>query len=220
MDEKQRTKRNVFCFLYKYENVYKIGVDEMASLLKSTKNTRAILPDSLKYIRSDVLDCITQEEIDWLEKNNIVTIIDLRGEKERKQKPCPLERNSKFIYYCMPVTGGNAIPESVDMVSKSYIHMVDCQMDKIIERIMNATTNVLYFCNAGKDRTGVVSAILLHKLGMSREYIVDDYMQSLGNLKDMLSSYKEKFPKVNVEVITPKKRYMEEFIEEMLQKYV
>ena len=115
--------------------------------------------------------------------NHITTIVDLRQDEEQNSKKCPLEDNPKFQYYSLPVTGGNAVPESIDVVSKSYIKMVDAQMDRIIEIIMTAESNVLYFCNAGKGRTGVVSAILLYKLGMSREYIIDDYEESKVNLE-------------------------------------
>ncbi len=159
----------------------------MSSLLKSTQNTRAILPDSFRFVRSDVPHCITELEVQWLIDNNIVTIIGLREESERERKKCPLINNSFFQYYCMPVTGGNSIPES--------------------------DTNVLYFCNAGKDRTGVVSAILLHKLGMAQEYIINDYMKSKENLKNMLDAYAKECPKVDINVITPHERYMKEFLE-------
>ncbi len=184
----------------------------MGSLFNSTMNTRAILPDSLKYIRSDVPHNITLQETEWLIANNITTIVDLREENERARKRCPLIDNKAFRCLCMPVTGGNTIPESTDAVSKSYIAMADSNMDKIIETIMSADTNVMYFCNAGKDRTGVVSAIILHKLGASREYIVEDYMKSAENLKEMLDAYSKEFPDVR-DIITPNKRYMEEFLD-------
>ncbi len=184
----------------------------MKSLLKSTQNTRAILSDSLQYIRSDVPNCITEQEVQWLVENNIVTIIDLREDTERERKKSPLIDDQRFQYLCMPVTEGNAIPKSVDDVSKSYIKMVDERMDKIIDTIMNANTNVLFFCNAGKDRTGVVSAILLRELGMDDDYIIKDYMESKENLKDMLEEYAKAFPEVDINVITPHKRYMEEFL--------
>lgn len=185
----------------------------MGSLLSSTKNTRSILPDSVRFVRSDVPNCITEQEIQWLIEHNIVTIVDLRQDEERIKKKCPLIDDCRFQYFCMPVTGGDIIPKTVDEVSKSYISMVDSQMDKIINTIMSAAANVLFFCNAGKDRTGVVSAILLHKLGMDRKYIIDDYMESGENLKDMLKMYAEKFPEVDVDIITPHVRYMEEFLE-------
>lgn len=185
----------------------------MGSLLTSTKNTRSILPDSLRFVRSDVPNCITEQEIQWLIEHHIVTIVDLRQDEERIKKKCPLIDDGRFQYFCMPVTGGDIIPKTVDEVSKSYISMVDSQMNKVINTIMSADANVLFFCNAGKDRTGVVSAILLHKLGMDRKYIIDDYMESEENLKDMLKMYAEKFPEVDIDIITPHVRYMEEFLE-------
>ncbi|MBQ8786950.1 MAG: tyrosine-protein phosphatase [Oscillospiraceae bacterium] len=175
-------------------------------------NTRAILPDSLKYIRSDVPCKITNEETQWLISNNITTVIDLREENECLQKKCPLIDNHDFTYICMPVTGGNAIPDSTDHVSKTYISMADNVMENIINTIISAETNVIYFCNAGKDRTGVVSAILLYKFGYSRDYIIKDYMQSSENLKEMIEAFSLQCPNVK-EIITPSRRYMEEFLD-------
>ena len=185
----------------------------MGSILQTTQNTRAILTDSFRFIRSDVPNYITENEIQWLIKNNILTIVDLREESERERKKCVLIDNDIFQYHCIPVTGGDILPESVDEVSKSYIKMVDGQMNKIIHTILTSKTNVLYFCNAGKDRTGVVSAILLSKLGMSSDYIIYDYMKSKENLKNMLDTYAKQFPNVNIDVITPHEKYIREFLE-------
>lgn len=184
----------------------------MEYIFENTINTRPILKDSLKFIRSDVPTFITEKERSWLLEKNITVIIDLRTDEERSRKECPLEKDKRFQYYCMPVTGGNAVPQSVDDVSKSYINMVDETLYKIIDLIWNSKSNVLYFCNAGKDRTGVVSAVLLYRTGMDLEYIIDDYMQSKINLKNMLESYAKQNPTVNIDVIMPHERYIEEFI--------
>ncbi len=183
------------------------------SLLKSTLNTRTILPDRLRYIRSDVPNNLTDKEIDWLLSNNICTVVDLREDEERDHKKCRLIDDNRFFYHCMPVTGGNKIPASVDEVSKSYISMVDDNMLQIIDTILNANTNVLYFCNAGKDRTGVVSAIILHKLGMNDDYIVEDYMKTKENLAAELKNYAIKCPEVDINIITPNERYIREFLQ-------
>ncbi|MBE5953952.1 MAG: tyrosine-protein phosphatase [Lachnospiraceae bacterium] len=182
-------------------------------LLETTKNTRYILTDCVRYIRSDVPNNLTDEEVDWLISNNICTIVDLREDEERQQKKCRLLEDNRFCYYCMPVTGGNMIPDSVEEVSKSYINMVDDNMFQIIDTIINAKTNVMYFCNAGKDRTGVVSAIILHKLGMNDDYIVEDYMKTKENLKDALESFARQCPQIDINVITPNERYMREFLQ-------
>ncbi len=53
-------------------------------MVKTTLNTRAILPDSLRYVRSDVPDKLTEQETEWMIQENIITIMDLRADGERK----------------------------------------------------------------------------------------------------------------------------------------
>ena len=150
----------------------------MSSLFQSTYNTRLLLKDSTRFIRSDVPIKLTEDEIQWLINHNVHTIFDLRTEKERLQQPSLLENDERFLYYHTPVTGGNHIPSAPKDVSLSYIHMVDENMWKIINMMIHASMHVLYFCNAGKDRTGVVSALLMLYLGMDHESIIKDYLLS------------------------------------------
>ena len=96
-----------------------------------------------------------------------------------------------------------------------YRQMVDEKMDKIIDTIMNTQSNVMYFCTAGKDRTGVVSAIILKRLGFSDEVIIDDYMKSKDNLMEMLMAYVRIHPEVDIEIITPHKENMEQLLKQL-----
>lgn len=189
----------------------------MESLFKSTKNTRPILKDSYRYIRSDVPTFFTDSEIQWLISHEVCTIVDLREVEEQELKPCCLKNHPSFTYYSLPVSGGNKIPSSKDKVSLSYIGMVDQQMKVIIETILNAKSNVLYFCNAGKDRTGVVSAILMKYLGLDNEVIIDDYMTSKDCLKETLNEYVKLNPQVDLEIITPCKMYIKSFLDMLTQ---
>lgn len=184
-----------------------------ASLFKTTKNTRYLLPENHRYIRSDVPDGLTSEEENWLLENNFLTVVDLRQKEEWEARKCPLEDNGHFKYYHLPVTGGNIIPEAPCMVARSYINMVDERMWEIIGIIENADSNVIYFCSAGKDRTGVVSALLLTRMGIGREYIVEDYVKSAENWEEALRVYARENPDIDVEVVTPRKAYMEEFLD-------
>ena len=184
----------------------------MIKLFESTQNTRPILPDSLRFIRSDVPTAVSEAEEQWLRAHDILTIIDLREPQERAQKTCPLGEKNGFTYLCLPVTGGNDIPSSQAEVAASYIRMVDEQMERVIEAAMTEKSNVLYFCNAGKDRTGVVSAILLTRLGYGREYIVADYMNSAENLRGTLEAFVKNRPDVDLNVITPQPAYMQDFL--------
>lgn len=181
-------------------------------IFKNTKNTRCLIENNYRFIRSDVPAVISESELQFLKAHQILTVVDLRTEAEQLLKPCPLKNNAEFKYASMPVKGGNTIPESPDKVADSYLAMCDGQMQKIIKRILNADTNVLYFCNAGKDRTGVVSALLLKVLGYSDDVIIQDYMQSADNLKEMLLNFAESNPEIDIQVITPQKSYMKQFL--------
>lgn len=175
----------------------------MASLLQSTLNTRALPFGSLRYIRSDYPGNLTDQEVKWLLQNDVTTIVDLREEKEYMVKPCRLEGEDGFSYYHLPVTGGGDTPESPDAVAGTYLAMLDEQMEKIIHTIMDAKSNVLYFCGAGKDRTGVVSAIILKKSGYSDLTIIEDYMETKDNLMGFLTSYAAEHPEVDINTIIP-----------------
>ena len=187
-------------------------------IFQNTLNTRPILENSIKYIRSDVPTKVSESEKIWLLSNDVTTIIDLRTDEERTKKQCPLIEDSRFIYYVFTITGGDKVPLHTDDVSKSYIEMVDANFCDMIEFMLNVKSNVLYFCNAGKDRTGVVSAVLLYKLGMPSGYIVDDYLKTKVNLESLLIEFARQNPTIDIDVITPHKRYIEEFLKWYIDK--
>ena len=175
----------------------------MPSLLQSTLNTRPLPTGDMRFIRSDCPDNLTDEEVAWLRQNHITTVVDLREKKEYERTPCRLEAEEGFTFYHLPVTGGGDTPKSPEDVASVYLGMLDEQMDRIIQTILNAKSNVLYFCGAGKDRTGVVSAILLKKLGFDQQVIIDDYMKSKENLLDFLTDYVKAHPQVDINTILP-----------------
>ena len=175
----------------------------MSSLLASTLNTRALPLGNLRYIRSDCPTELTDEEARWLRNNGITTAVDLREEKEILRKPCRLETEEGFHYFRMPVTGGGDTPRSREYLAQVYASMLDEQMDRIIHTLETAESNTIFFCAAGKDRTGVVSAVLLYRMGYSDEVIIRDYMESGENLKNMLEDYLKTHPEVKREIIVP-----------------
>ena len=191
-----------------------MGIEgNMGSLLSTTLNTRALPTGDMRYIRSDYPGKLTDDEVQWLRQNDITTIVDLREEKEYIVRSCRLENEDGFTYYHMSVTGGGDAPESTDAVAESYCEMLDEQMDNIINTIMNADSNVMYFCGAGKDRTGVVSAVILRKLGYSDRVIIDDYMETTDNLMSFLTAYVKEHPEMDINVIIPNERNIKKVLE-------
>ena len=45
---------------------------------------------------------------------------------------------------------------------------------------------------------------------MSLDYIIKDYK---NNLKNILEEYAKQFPDINIDIITPHERYIQEFLE-------
>lgn len=199
----------------------------MSSLLKSTLNTR-VLPvdgipiDEMRYIRSDAPLHLTKEEIQWLLDHDISILVDLRSAQELKRKPCPLQNIPGFTYCHLPVTGGESIPKSRPQLNEIYRGMIDKQMDTILETILKAPSNVMYFCTAGKDRTGVVSALLLKRLGVSEDVIVEDYMKSKENLFDMLTAYARNHPEIDIDLLIPQEENIKDVLsynQKRMKKY-
>ena len=174
----------------------------MASLLSTTLNTRFVREGSYRYIRSDVPDKLNEDDIAWLLEHNVRTIVDLRAPQEAAKRPCPLATHPAFTYHSIPVSTGD-----------SYMAMADDTMEQIIRLVEAAPTNVMYFCNAGKDRTGVLSALLLQRMGASRQEIVDNYLITAENLREMLAAFVAQRPELSLSVVTPRAWYMETFLD-------
>lgn len=184
----------------------------MSSLFASTRNTRALPVGSMRFLRSDAPTALTDDEVRWLRDRGITTVIDLRTQQERDDRPCRLEREPGFDYVHLPVTGGGDTPSSREHLHSVYLGMADEQMERILDTILKAESGVLYFCTAGKDRTGVVSALLLRRLGCDDETIIGDYMASKENLEEMLRAYADAHPQVDLEIIIPRRENMERLL--------
>jgi len=187
----------------------------MGSLLTSTMNTRALPTGDFRFIRSDCPFRLTDDEVSWLRKNGITTVVDLREEQEYSIKPCCLESEPGFVYYHLPVTGGGGTPLSPEAVAGVYLGMLDSRMDEIIRTITEADSNVIYFCTAGKDRTGVVSAVLLRRLGFTDDVIIADYMATKENLQSFLLAYVSEHPEVDIGTIMPNENNIKRVLEKL-----
>ena len=183
----------------------------MPSLLQSTANTRTVLPGNDRILRSDAPLAPTEADVAFLLGHGVTTLIDLRSDKEVERKPCPLARDARFTYLRLPVTGGNAMPDTPAEVPLSYLRMVDAQMERILRTVREAA-GVMYFCTAGKDRTGVVSALIQREHRLSPAEIAADYALSADNLRERFAAFYALHPEIDVEIYTPKEEYMLQFL--------
>lgn len=170
----------------------------------------------MRYVRSDAITNLLDEEIRWLIGNNILTTVDLRTEQETEKYPCCLKHHKVFTYFNIPVSYGEEMPLTAEMMTPYYLKLVDDIMCKIISTIENSKTNVIYFCRQGKDRSGVVSALLLLRQGISHEDIISDYLLSADNLVESIEQDCRNYPGLRKEAATPNADYMAQFLKNVV----
>lgn len=186
----------------------------MDIVLKSVLNFRDIggIPGYMnKIIRRGLIfrsahpDRISKKDAEKLICLKIKTIIDLRAPYENYKKPRPIDNASKlslpldFQYVTREklrpvVYKSNAISEIAEISISLYLEILDAAAPAVRE-ILDILCSpercpVPIHCHAGKDRTGIVIALILMTLGAGRQLIVDDFMRSNDEL---LPSFKRYF---------------------------
>lgn len=168
--------------------------------------------------RGDLPKQVTQADRQLLRELGITTVVDLRSKEEIERKPDPLAQELGIRYLHCPLAGDGRVP-APDEVPLSYMEMADGtgQMAGALRAIAEAPQAVLFHCTAGKDRTGVVAALLLWLAGVSEEDILADYIVSGPYLQQMLRAYCEAHP--GAVVCPPQSAYMSSFLRLFAQRY-
>lgn len=204
--------------------------EQTKSLLETTLNTRdlGVYRSAMtgkrmrlwRILRSDVQNYPSENDIRLLTERKIRTIIDMRGEKEVRRRPSGFADRESFVYRNIPIEEGSGIPECVDAVSDSYIKIAESRrMADVFRAIAMAPDGVMINCTAGKDRTGVVSAVLLGICGVSDADILADYMLTKTYSAERFALIHENFPEIDMRIVIPSERYMAEFMAHLRGKY-
>ncbi len=146
-----------------------------------------------KIIRSNCVINLSNEDLEKLIKMKFTTIIDLRNDEEIQKEKGIFYNNQNFKYNHIKINGDGKIPDRKEDVLNSYIEMLNGkkQIKDIFEILNKADDGVIYYCNAGKDRTGVITVCILKLLGVDNQDIIVDYLASGVFLKEMLERYSE-----------------------------
>ncbi len=174
-----------------------------------------------QLIRSNLPQKLSWDDLSLLKKMNITTVIDLRSEEECRKKISSFEENKDFALFHCPFTTGRDIPATPQDVPLSYLQILEDKPNilNILNIISNAPGGVLYFCNAGKDRTGVITALLMLFLGVNYEDIVADYLLTKEYLADILAQFIAISERDVSKIIIPHAEFMEKFIDGFISKY-
>ncbi|WP_195945922.1 tyrosine-protein phosphatase [Paraclostridium bifermentans] len=158
------------------------------------------------FFRSANLVNLSKNDLQMLKNLNIKTIFDFRDESEILSSPSDIVENINYIRIpAMPQLKSNiaqlgSIKEMMEnmfdknnafeLLKEAYYNLpVNNPAYKELVKLMQNDSNlpILMHCTAGKDRTGVGSAIILMILGINRSSIVEDYLKSNQSAKDSIN---------------------------------
>ena len=148
-----------------------------------------------RLFRSDTLQALTPDDITHLVAVlGIEAIVDLRQAREvAEEGRGPLSECPGITYINTPLAMTSADSVSPDEVLNAlYMRCLapDSMLPRAVEHLAAlAGRPTVFHCAAGKDRTGLVAAVVLKLLGVDDDVIVADYMASAPNMPRMLERF-------------------------------
>lgn len=207
-----------------------------------------------KLIRSGRLYKLPYKTVKALADMKADTVIDMRLDKEIETRRPTLLENAEYYYLPLVctatpgITTGNSMAGTMRKESKRIKeefgtadnYMISMykfilfeaesqqKLKAIFDLLLKEENCIIWHCNSGKDRAGLVSMLIEGVLGVSRDDIVDDYMatrkiqlrhrrlQRLGLA--LIPGFKE-FKKLLRALMATKPEYINEAIDEIERRY-
>jgi protein-tyrosine phosphatase len=195
-----------------------------------TLNTETI---SHKLLRSDALIELSEIEKDYLFEYGVRVIIDVRNDRERETRPNVLKDDLRFIYLEIPILNKIKMEDKKDerpsaelnekTLEDIYLDILD-NYQKDLTKVFQAflkykDTCILFHCSAGKDRTGIISALLLLLNGVSLYDVIADYEISYALLLPRMYKLLETYPDLKMHIMQSKPKIIQYAIKYLLNKY-
>jgi protein-tyrosine phosphatase len=147
-------------------------------------------------VRSDNLTTLTEAGQAALVAYGVRSIIDLRRPGEIQELPNPFATRGrhgvsyKNIPFQDPAAPDEDEPETLVLIYISMLHRFGDRVAAVMRAIAQAPNGgVLVHCAGGKDRTGLVSALLLALVRVAPETIAADYALSAEYLRPREEEY-------------------------------
>ncbi|MBR2377148.1 MAG: tyrosine-protein phosphatase [Clostridia bacterium] len=156
-----------------------------------------------KLFRSGKLYKLKSDTKESLKRLNLNYVIDLRIETERQEKPDTILDGVTYLNYSLLCTATPAITADksmrllmkkeskrikkefgtadnymVEMYKRILLNEDSKETLKKILSIIHDNEGVLWHCNGGKDRAGLVAMLIEGLLGIKEETIIEDYVIS------------------------------------------
>jgi protein-tyrosine phosphatase len=136
--------------------------------------------------RADALHGLSPEDRVLYDQLNIAVVYDLRGEVERDERPNPVPSRQLEVLgrpadtdRAVALASATTHADGERILRDLYVGLIDHAALEIGELFTALGEDhglpAVFHCHAGKDRTGLVAAVLLEALGVERTTVLDDY---------------------------------------------
>ena len=139
-----------------------------------------------RALRCGVPNGTTEGDIELLRSLGIRRIFDLRGENEVTELPSGLYGIPGIECVNIPLLEVNPDTSKNQSVTDMYIYSLTENAPnyaRVLRLIAETDSPFMFHCFGGKDRTGLLAALLLGAAGAEREDIVADYQISFTYLR-------------------------------------
>jgi len=145
------------------------------------------------FLRSSEMSKLVQEDVAFLKEYGVRTVIDLRGEDEVEKDKNPLAEEDFCKYHNIPFITHQVSDITLSSYETSvgdfYVNLLE--ENRTLKRIFDAMDQagegcIVFHCQAGKDRTGIIAMLLLGIAGVEKKDIVSNYEVTYTNLVDSI----------------------------------
>lgn len=142
-------------------------------------------------VRSDALDRLTAPGWDALAAHGVRTILDLRNDDERRDDVSPRPPGLTTIHLPLDGVEDRAFWDEWDsgpgfgtpLYYRPHLERFPARSVGVLEAIARAPEGgVVFHCQGGRDRTGLVTMLILILAGVAHDVIADDYALSEARL--------------------------------------
>ncbi|NLW89231.1 MAG: tyrosine-protein phosphatase [Clostridiaceae bacterium] len=159
-----------------------------------------------RFIRSDSPSFLDEKGMEELIAYSVRTVIDLRSDQEIRREGNPFLNRSDILFRNIPLLAAD--PDDMNDPTMSYLvrnslgHLYIMMLEHSQTAIRNVFQTVVvapegaivFHCMHGKDRTGLIAALLYLLAGVSRENIIRNYEKSYDYIRPLVDPMLENMP--------------------------
>lgn len=146
-------------------------------------------------IRAGNLDQVTEAGQQTLLTYGLKTVIDLRSSDEVRQWPDVFAASRQVSYWNLPYSPNDyAGGADYRHLHELYCQSLDARRENIrmiISTIAESEPGILFHCAVGKDRTGMIAALLLDLVGVPAEVIAEDYAETTRHILKQVEAWRD-----------------------------